>query len=295
VTPCATSHDRSGAERVPLDPRLHAYRPDLADARLADKISAMRYAQGRPHTVTAALIDVRSAPRDDATQTTQALMGEAAMVFEIEGDWAWCQLSRDGYVGYVPAAALAEGIREATHEVAVPSTFVYPDANLKTAPYTAIYMCTPLAVVEEGEKWSRIADGRYVFTRHLRPFGTGSGEPVAVAQLFEHVPYLWGGRTLLGVDCSGLVQTAFQACGRWCPRDTDMMEGELGTALPFGDPAVLQRGDLVFWKGHMGMMVDGERLIHANGHHMLTVIEPLSDALTRIAALFGPATSFRRP
>jgi cell wall-associated NlpC family hydrolase len=279
---------------MPLDPRLHAYRPDLADARLADRIPAARYAEGRPHTVVAGLVDVRSAPRMDASQTTQALMGEAVAVFDIEDDWAWCQLGRDNYVGYVPAAALAEGITAATHEVCVPGTFVYPDANLKTAPYTAIYMCTPLAVVDEGEKWSRIADGRYVFTRHLRPLGTASGEPVAVAQLFEHVPYLWAGRTLLGVDCSGLVQTAFQACGRFCPRDTDMMERELGQPLAF-DAAVLQRGDLVFWKGHVGMMLDGKRLIHSNGYHMLTVIEPLSDALKRIAALFGPATSFRRP
>lgn len=278
-----------------LDRRLHAYRPDLADARLEGQVTAARYAEGRPHTVTAALIDVRNAPRADASQTTQALMGEAVAVFDIEGDWAWCQLARDGYVGYVPAGALAEGLRQSRHEVAVLSTFLYPAPDLKTVPYTSIYMNTPLMVVEQGDKWSRIADGRYVFTRHLRPLGTASGEPVAVAQLFEHVPYLWAGRTLLGVDCSGLVQTAFQACGRSCPRDSDMMEGELGTALPFGDTGVLQRGDLVFWKGHMGMMVDDERLIHANGYHMLTVIEPLSEALARIAAMFGPATSFRRP
>jgi cell wall-associated NlpC family hydrolase len=277
-----------------LDPRLHAYRPDLADARLADRIPAARYAEGRPHIVTAGLVDVRSAPRSDASQTTQALMGEAVAVFDIEKDWAWCQLGRDNYVGYVPASALAEGIAAATHEVSVPSTFVYPDANLKTAPYTAIYMCTPLAVVDEGEKWSRIADGRNVFTRHLRPLGTASGEPVAVAQMFEHTPYLWGGRTRFGLDCSGLVQTAFQACGIACPRDTDMMEREFGQPLAF-DAAVLQRGDLVFWKGHVGMMLDGDRLIHSNGHHMTTVIEPLPDALKRIAALFGPATSFRRP
>jgi len=278
-----------------LDPRLHAYRPDLADSSLADKVSAVHYAKGRPHTVTAQLIDVRGAPRSDASQTTQALMGEAATVFEVEEGWAWCQLGRDDYVGYVPSAALAEGRVEASHEVAVPSTFLYPAANLKAAPYTTIYMNTLLAVVEAGEKWSRIADGRYVFTRHLRPKGSAAAEPAAVAQLFENVPYLWGGRTQLGLDCSGLVQTAFQASGRPCPRDTDMMERELGKALPFGDTRVLKRGDLVFWAGHVGMMVDRQRLIHANGHHMMTVIEPLSDALARIAALFGTATSFRRP
>jgi cell wall-associated NlpC family hydrolase len=278
-----------------LDPRLHAYRDDLADARLAGRVSAARYVEGRPHSVTAGLVDVRSAPRMNASQTTQALLGETVAVFDVEDDWAWCQSARDGYVGYVPAAALAPGIIQASHEVAVPSTFLYPAADLKTAPYAAVYLNTPLMVVERGDKWSRIADGRWVFTRHLRPLGTSAAEPAAVAELFEHVPYLWGGRTLLGVDCSGLVQTAFQACGRACPRDTDMMERELGVALPFGDPAVLERGDLVFWKGHMGMMVDGERLIHANGHHMLTVIEPLSEALARIAAMFGLATSFRRP
>jgi cell wall-associated NlpC family hydrolase len=251
--------------------------------------------EGRPHTVTAPLIDVKGAPRSDAGQTTQALMGESVSVFAVEEGWAWGQLGRDGYVGYLPAAAIAEGSIRASHEVAVPSTFLYPAANLKAAPYATVYMNTPLAVVETGEKWSRIADGRYVFTRHLRPRESAAAEPAAVAQLFEHVPYLWGGRTQLGLDCSGLVQTAFHACGRPCPRDTDMMERELGEVLPLGDPAVLERGDLVFWAGHVGIMVDRHRLIHANGHHMLTVVEPLSEAPSRIAALFGPATSYRRP
>jgi cell wall-associated NlpC family hydrolase len=279
---------------MPLDPRLNAYRPDIADARLAQKISAARYVEGRPHVVSAPLIDVKAEPRHDAKQTTQALMGEAAMVFEVANGWAWCQFGRDGYVGYVEAEALAEGIEEATHEVAVPNTFLYPAADLKSAPYSTVYMNTPLRVVDVGEKWSRITDGRYVFTRHVRPLGTASGEPAAAAALFEHTPYLWGGRTRLGLDCSGLVQTAFQACGLACPRDTDMMERELGTALAM-DPACLERGDLVFWSGHVGMMLDGGRLIHANGHHMLTVIEPLSEALRRIESMFGPASSFRRP
>lgn len=277
-----------------LDPRLHAYRPDIADARLADEVSADRFVEGRPYTVTAALVDVRSAPKRDAGQTTQALMGEAVTVFDVDENWAWCQLGRDGYVGYVAADVLAEGPVVATHEVAVPSTFLYPAADLKTAPYTAVYMNSPLVVVEENEKWSRIADGRYAFTRHLRPVATAAMDPAAVAVLLEHTPYLWGGRTRLGLDCSGLVQTALQACGRPCPRDTDMMESRLGEALPFEDD-LLQRGDLVFWTGHVGMMIDSERLIHANGYHMLTTVEPLRDALTRIAALFGPATSFRRP
>jgi cell wall-associated NlpC family hydrolase len=279
---------------MPLDPRLHAYRPDVADARLEGKVSATRFAEGRPHTVTSALVDMRGAPHGAASQTTQALMGEAAAVFEIENGWAWCQFERDGYVGYVPVDALSEGHVQPTHRVSVPSTFLYPAADLKTAPYAAVYMNSPLAVVEADEKWSRIADGRYVFTRHIRSCDAVATDPAGIAVLFEHSPYLWGGRTRLGLDCSGLIQTAFQACGIACPRDTDMMEREFGQPLAF-DAAVLRRGDLVFWKGHVGMMLDGERLIHSNGHHMMTVIEPLSDALKRIAALFGPATSFRRP
>ena len=279
---------------MPLDKRLNAYRPDLADARLADRVPVSRYAEGRPHVVSAPLIDVKAEPRHDARQTTQALMGEPVAVFEIADGWAWCQLGRDGYVGYVEAGALVEGIEEATHEVAVPNTFLYPASDLKSAPYSTVYMNTPLSVGDVGEKWSRLADGRYVFTRHVRPLGTASGEPAAAAVVFEHTPYLWGGRTRLGLDCSGLVQTAVHACGLACPRDTDMMEREFGTALPM-DPAGLERGDLVFWSGHVGMMLDGERLIHANGHHMLTVIEPLSEALRRIGSMFGQPTSFRRP
>jgi cell wall-associated NlpC family hydrolase len=279
---------------MPLDPRLHACRPDLADVRLKGKVSAARYVDGRPHTVVAPLVDVRGALRSDASLTTQALMGESAAVFEVENGWAWCQFDRDGYVGYVPVDALAEGHMQPTHRVSVPSTFLYPAADLKSAPYAAVYMTTPLAVVEADEKWSRIADGRYVFTRHIRPFDAVAPDPAAAAVLLEHSPYLWGGRTRFGLDCSGLIQTAFHACGVACPRDTDMMEREFGQPLAF-DAAVLQRGDLVFWKGHVGMMLDGDRLIHSNGHHMMTVIEPLSDALKRIAALFGPATSFRRP
>lgn len=277
------------------DPRLNAYRPDLADARLAGEVEAQRYVEGEPYSVAAPLVGVRSAPRPDAAQITQALMGEAATVFDVAAGWAWCQFRHDGYVGYVPAAALAPGIDEATHRVVVPTTFLYPAADLKSAPHTAIHMNTPVHVVDHGTPWSRIADGRYVFTRHLSGLGEHAAEPAAAAVLFENVPYLWGGRTQQGLDCSGLIQTAFHAAGRACPRDTDMIERDIGTALPFGDPGVLRRGDLVFWTGHVGMMLDGERLIHANGYHMLTAIEPVVQALERIATLFGPAKSFRRP
>ena len=277
-----------------LDPRLHAYRPDLADVKLKDQVSSLRYAQGRPFTVAAPVADVRKAPHATAGVMTQALMGEAVAVFDISGGWAWCQLAGDGYVGYMPVDALVEGTIRATHLVSVPLTFLYPAADLKSSPRTPVYLNSRLTVRAEGETWAELADRRFVFRRHLTPLGAGAAEPASVAVMFEHVPYLWGGKTQQGLDCSGLIQIAFHAAGLACPRDSDMIEREVGEPLPL-DPDVLARGDLVFWKGHLGMMLDGERIIHANGHHMLTVIEPVGDALARIESLYGPATSFRRP
>lgn len=277
-----------------LDPRLHAYRPDLADARLKEQVRSARYAEGRPFTVAAPIADVRKAPHPTAGVMTQALMGEAVAVFDVSAGWAWCQLAGDGYVGYVPLETLAEGVIEATHQVSVPLSFLYPAADLKSSPRGPVYLNSLLTVADEDETWARLADGRFVFRRHVRPRGAGGAEPSGVAAMFEHVPYLWGGKTQQGLDCSGLIQIAFHAAGRPCPRDSDMIERDIGDPLPL-EPSLLERGDLVFWKGHVGMMLDRERIIHANGHHMLTVIEPVEEALARIAALYGPATSFRRP
>ena len=128
---------------------------------------------------------------------------------------------------------------------------------------------------------------------HLAPIGAGfETDAAGVALRFLGAPYLWGGRESLGLDCSGLVQQALAACGKACPRDTDMQAG-IGVAVAPGD---LARGDLVFWKGHVGMMLDAERMVHANGHHMATVVEPLAEAIARIeAAGYGPPTAYRRP
>lgn len=278
-----------------LDPRLHAFRPDRADARLAGQVEAHQFVSGEPAEIAVPAAGLRRQPAFEAQMLTEALQGERVLVFDRDRGWAWVQIETDGYVGYVPEAALSAELTFPTHRVTVPLTFCYPAADLKSEPALMAFLNARLQIDEVGDKWSRLATGSYVCSRHVTPLDGRPPDPIAVAAMFVNAPYRWGGKTHLGLDCSGLVQIAFHAAGRACPRDTDMMERSLGRPLPSTDPAVLEPGDLLFWTGHVGMMVDGERLIHANGHHMLTVIEPVGEAIARIAAMYGPVTSFRRP
>lgn len=276
-----------------LDPRLHAVRPDLADRRLLGRVTAKRFAEGQCMQVTAAAASVRRAPRRDAMQTTEALKGEVVRVFEIDAGWAWGQLEGDGYVGYLSADDLSPAVTAPTHRVCVPATFIYPEASIKSQPAEAVTMNAGIAVAATDGAFCRLADGRCVHAGHLKPLPVAGGDFVAVAEMFLHVPYYWGGKTVRGLDCSGLVQLSLQACGMACPRDSDMQQ-VLGAGLDSGDLQSLRRGDLVFWKGHVGIMNDSRTLLHANGHHMMVVREPLSEAIARIAAAGSAVTHLRR-
>jgi cell wall-associated NlpC family hydrolase len=277
-----------------LDPRLHAYRPDLADAALAGEVDAQRYVEPRLMQVMEPVITVHKAPRFDAMQLTQALFGEQVKLFHEEEGWAWVQLMRDGYVGYVNGNALSPQVVAPTHRVAVPSTFMYPDANLKTLPAVPLTLNAQVTVTAENGAYSQLTNGRFVFTSHLKCIDDVEADFVAVAEMFRHVPYYWGGKSVQGLDCSGLVQLSLEACGRKAPRDSDMQEATLGERLMVNDLDSLKRGDLVFWNGHVGIMTDEKTLLHANGHHMMVVAEPLKDAVDRIAARYGQLTSIRR-
>jgi cell wall-associated NlpC family hydrolase len=277
-----------------LDPRLHALRPDMADAALVGRVTAPRFVEARMAQVTGPLVSLRKSPRFDAMQVTEALHGETVKVFDEQEGWAWVQLVRDGYVGYVNANALSSALTEITHRVAVPSTFLYPAASLKSQPAEAITLNAAVAVISEANGFSQVADGRFVFSAHLCPADAPTGDFVAVAELFQHVPYYWGGKSVHGIDCSGLVQLALEATGRAAPRDSDMQESSLGHALPVDAPRDLRRGDLVFWRGHVGIMTNSEYLLHANGFHMMVVEEPLRTAVERIARQYGAMTSIRR-
>jgi cell wall-associated NlpC family hydrolase len=277
-----------------LDQRLHAFRPDLADIRLSGRIRARRFVEGQRRQVTEPLVTVHRAPRSDAMQLTQALMGETVMLFADEEGWAFVQLEGDGYVGYVASNALSTDIAAPTHRVAVPSTFLYPEPNLKTRPAIAVTINALLTVVGGDEKFAKLSNGSFVYLQHLKSAGQGEPDFVAVAELFRNVPYYWGGKSVYGLDCSGLVQISLEASGTRCLRDSDMQEEMLGSKLLENSLDHLKRGDLVFWNGHVGIMIDADMLLHANGHHMMVVVEPLRDAAERIARSYGQITSIRR-
>jgi cell wall-associated NlpC family hydrolase len=274
-----------------LDNRLHAYRPDLADVKLHGRIDAKRFVEGVSMEVAVPVATIHREASSTATQTTQALFGERLKAFEKRDDWIWCQLERDGYVGYIAKAAVSSDLTNPTHRVSVPSTFLYPLRDIKSQAPVNLPMNAKLEIVESDEKFSKLSNGKYVFTKHVRPLNEFEPDFVSVAEKFLDVPYYWGGKTAQGLDCSGLVQTSLEVCGISSPRDTDMQERQLGKKLMVNDLDGLRRGDLVFWKGHVGIMTDQKTLLHANSYQMMTVKEPLADAVARTA---DPVTSIKR-
>jgi cell wall-associated NlpC family hydrolase len=277
-----------------FDRRFTPARPDLAAAHLRGHVEATIFVEGRDMQIVAPIADVRSGPTPDASLDTQALCGERATVYEEHEGWAWSQLQRDSYVGYLPAHMLGATPREPTHRVAALRTFVYPAPNMKVPPLEALPLGAEVTVEADGE-YIRVADHGFVYAPHLQPIAQYEADFVAVAERFAGVPYLWGGKTALGLDCSGLVQISLAAAGIAAPRDTDVQGREIGAELPLGEPLHLQRGDLVFWKSHVGIMCDAHTLLHANAHHMLVAREPFAEARARILAKsFGPVIAVRR-
>ena len=286
-----------------LDPRLNAFRPDLADERLAGKVEAHRFVAGWRAQVARAVIAMRSRPEGMAGLVNEALYGERLRVFEIAQGWAWMQLERDGYVGYVPADTLALDIVEPAHRIQAIGTFVYPAADIKAPPMMHLSLGAEVLVTGGDETFLRLSSGGFVVARHVAPRTRTALDFVEVAERFIGVPYLWGGRTRIGLDCSGLVQLALEAAGHASPRDSDMQQAALGKPVAIPADLVsesadnldsLERGDLVFWPGHVGIMVDGVLLLHANAHHMAVVIEPLVSASGRIAKSGSAITAIKR-
>ncbi|MGE7416826.1 C40 family peptidase [Methylobacterium tarhaniae] len=275
-----------------LDPRLTPARPDLADERLRGQVEAARYVPGQPHRIAAPVAPLRRAPDPVAGLDSEALFGEAATVYDLRDGWAFAQLTADGYVGYLPAEALGPADPAPTHRVSSLRTFLYPAADLKRPALAALSLGARVTVAAQEGAYARLSDGRFAWAGHLAPLEAIEPDFAATALRFLGTPYLWGGRSSLGLDCSGLVQTALAAAGIPAPRDSDQQEAALGEAVPLcPDLAGLRRGDLVFWRGHVGMMLDESHLIHANGHHMAVAIEPLAEAERRIrAGRTGPGT-----
>ncbi len=264
------------------DPRRHAYRLDLAAETLRGLIEAERYVRGEPRQVGAPALPLRREPRFDATLDTEALLGETVTLYEESEGWAWVQLSRDGYVGYVPSEGLTRALIAPTHRVSALRTYIYPQPDGKAPPLALLSLNALVSVAGEQGRFLALEGGGYVFARHALPIGEAAPDYVAVAEAFLGTPYLWGGRTSVGLDCSGLVQLAAEAAGLTAPRDADMQAAELGRPIEWQDGATLRRGDLVFWEGHVGIMTSAHELLHANAHHMAVAVEPLAEAMARI-------------
>jgi cell wall-associated NlpC family hydrolase len=278
-----------------FDRRLTPARADLAAEHLRGLVDTPRFVEGRKMRIIGASAPLRRSPQADAPLETEALFGETVTVYDESEGWAWAQLERDQYVGYLPGATLGAPSAP-THRVAALRTHAYPGAAIKLPPRMALSLGAQVTIVGREGDFAVTEEGLWVWSRHLTELGACEPDAVAIAELFLETPYLWGGRTSEGVDCSGLVQTALMAAGVASPRDSDMQEATLGEPIAVDDPsAPLARGDLVFWKGHVGIMRDPATLLHANGWHMKTVSEPLAQARERIAAHgSGQVTSVRR-
>ncbi|WP_342359811.1 C40 family peptidase [Terrarubrum flagellatum] len=280
-----------------LDPRVTPARRDLAAVRLRGLVEAEQFVDGVRMQVAAAHAPVRREPRFDAPLDTEALRGEIVIAYERSPEgWAWVECERDGYVGYVPTEALRETIIAPTHRVRVLRSHLYPGPSIKLPPIEALPLGALVTVAREQGDFRVLDDGAFIWARHLQPLSVLASDFVAEAEKLIGVAYLWGGRTSEGLDCSGLVQTAMEMAGLEAPRDSDMQERELGQPLNLApDLSGLRRGDLIFWKGHVGLMRDEAELLHANGYHMQTMSEPLAEAVRRInGAGGGDITSARR-
>jgi cell wall-associated NlpC family hydrolase len=277
------------------DPRLTPARPDLAAQYLEGRIKAARFVAGEELDIADGIAPLRSEPFSNAMLSTQALKGERATIYDRNGEgWAWGQLKRDGYVGWLPDRALVKPAAAPTHKVTVTSTFAFPGPSIKLVPVDTLVMGATLSVAREDGAFAVTREGWYLPLRHLGRLDSHEPDFVAVAERLIGTPYLWGGKSSLGTDCSGLVQVALNAAGIDCPRDSDMQQGNLGRALDPAESKALQRGDLMFWNGHVAIVRDADTIVHANAHHMATVIENTGDAIARIKAAGSEITAIKR-
>ena len=270
------------------DRRLWRANAHVAHSSLEGQVAGVPLTDGTRHQITKPVANLLTAGNGKLDR--QLLFGEAFQVLHTNNGFAFGFEPDTGFVGYIKETSLGSFVTP-THRIKTLGAQIYPSPDIKTTPIGWL----PFAALVNGETsgdFFQLPDGGFLHQRHITPIATYETDPITTAERLLDVPYLWGGDSNLGLDCSGLVHLSHKICGQISPRDSDQQEASFGTELP--NDTSLQRGDIVFWKGHVGLMQDADTLIHANGYHMAVASEPLETAVARIAKMGGGPITCRR-
>ncbi len=271
------------------DRRFFPANERVAHVSVAAQAEGREAVEGVLHSVSQPVVNLLAKP--GGALDRQLLFGAAVEVLEVHNGFAFVRNAADGYVGYVGASKIRAHVAP-THRIISNAAQVYPRPDIKTVPFMTLPYQAELAVDGWKAGFAKLVTGGNVPEQFLQPVSVLAKDPVTTAERFLGAPYLWGGNSIWGLDCSGLVQAAFRSAGAPCPADSDLQQESLGVAL--APDAALQRGDLVFWKGHVGIMQSGETLLHANAHHMTVTSEPLAEVTERIAGSGGGEITARK-